>query len=51
MIPILNTAAFVLIWATGISICIDFMTLEKRMGLWELTHPGRTYIRRYRSLT
>jgi hypothetical protein len=51
MTPILNTIAMVAIWLTAISICIDFMTLEKRMGLWELTHQGHTYIRRYRSLT
>ncbi len=51
MFEFLNDAAAVAILAAGFSVCYDFVTREKRLGMWEITHPGLTYIRNYRSLT
>lgn len=48
MIPILNSLLVFTLWLLGLSICVDFISLESRYRKWESNHPGETYIRGYK---
>lgn len=50
MTPILNNLLALTLWLLGLSICVDFISLDKRQREWAKKHPGTTYIRRYRRL-
>lgn len=47
---ILNNLLALVLWLLGMSVCIDRISLDRRMKNWETKNPGRVYIRRFRRL-
>jgi hypothetical protein len=50
LVPVMLFIAAPVSWLAALSVCVDLITFAKRQTWWENTHPGQTYVRRYKEL-